>query len=464
MRNKRFKNILLIVVLGFAILTAVYVFWSYQHNLAQAQQASLMRLMGIANALALQIDGDKHEGLMEQYRTRGAIIASDQDSVYQQIHTVLAKNVTANMLKTPVYTIVFDSFALEYVFGVTSAPMPYFRHPYRSYPQTMMDKHHEGAMIPMYEDEFGMWLSAFSVIKNKSGKVVALVQADEPFEAFIRNARAEAVKNILFSLIVSGLFLLVLMRLLQPILKREEKDKEALARAHEQIVALDHFRKEMMANLSHDLRTPIAAMMGFSDTLLQKKEMLSEEEINRYLKIIGKETRRVNGMIGDLFDLSKLEAGQIVLHKELFNPAEMAQDVFFTQLEQAQDRNIRLMTEFQKPLPLLYADVAWMDRVLQNLLSNAFKYVNDGGLIKFTIFTEADHLHMKVCNSGQSVDPSHLPHLFDRYFRSTNQQSDSTGLGLAIAKKIVELHGGKIWAEANREVTTFRFFVPVILS
>ena len=175
MRNRRFKNILLIVVLGFTTLTAVYAFWSYQHTLAQAQQASLMRLMGIANALALQIDGDRHAVLMREYPAMDAIIASDQDSIYQQIHTVLAKNETANMLKTPVYTILFDSVARQYVFGVTSAPKPYFRHPYRSYPQTMMEKHHEGAMIPMYEDEFGIWLSAFSVIKNRSSTVVALV-------------------------------------------------------------------------------------------------------------------------------------------------------------------------------------------------------------------------------------------------------------------------------------------------
>ncbi len=131
---------------------------------------------------------------------------------------------------------------------------------------------------------------------------------------------------------------------------------------------------------------------------------------------------------------------------------------------QAQHRNIRLLTDFQEPLPLLYADIAWMDRVLQNLLSNAFKYVDDGGYIKFTLYTEAEYFHLKVCNSGPPADPKHLPHLFDRYFRSSNQQSDSTGLGLAIVKKIVELHGGKIWAEANEELTTFRFFIPLILS
>jgi signal transduction histidine kinase len=339
MHNHRFKNILLIVILGYVTLTVCFVVWSYRLTIHQAEQASLMRLLGIANALALQIDGDQHETLMERYKTKDAIRSSGQDSVYERLHNILAQNQTVNMLKTPLYTIVFDSTDKKFVFAVTSANTPYFRHPYNSYPQSLMEKQQEGVMIPMYEDEFGMWLSAFSVIKNKQGEVVALVQADEPFEAFIGAARAEAFEHILFGLVVSVLFLLILMRLLQPIFKKEQQDKEALAQAHEQIVALDHFRKEMIANLSHDLRTPIASMMGFSDALLQKKQILTEEDRERYLNIIGKEARRVNKMIGDLFDLSKLDAGQIVLHKESFNLDEIAQDVLFAGQEQAKSRS-----------------------------------------------------------------------------------------------------------------------------
>jgi signal transduction histidine kinase len=438
--------------------------WSYQLNIEQAQSSVLMRLKGITNSLALQVDGDQHARLMARYGAKDAIMHSDQDSAYLALHTVLSKNHTANMLKSPVYTVVFDSTEQAYMFGVTSAQQPYFRHVYRSFPTTLMEKQAEGAMIPMYEDEFGMWLSAFSVVKDRSGKVVALVQADEPFEVFIKSARSMALKHILLSLLVSGFFLLVLLRLLQPILKREQADKVALAQANEQILALDQFRKEMIANLSHDLRTPIAVMMGFSDALLQKKEFLTEAEQEGYLKIIATETRRINAMIGDLFDLSKLEAGQIVLQKEHFNLAEIAQDVLFSCQEQAKGRRIRLLTDFEDGLPLLHADISLIDRVLQNLLTNAFKYVDEGGLIKFTIYTEADKMHLKVCNSGQPIEEAHLPQIFDRYFKSSNRSKDSTGLGLAITKKIIDLHEGAIWAEVNDNITTFRFFLPVILS
>jgi signal transduction histidine kinase len=460
-KKMRFKQILATVIIGFLALTTYFLVWSYHHAIDQAQQASLMRLMGITNALALQIDGDEHTNLMKKHPKKDDIVFKYQDSTYLKIHTMLAKNKEANMLKTPVYTIIFDSTDLHYEFGVTSSDKPYFRHAYTSYPQTMMDKSQEGAMIPMYEDEFGMWLSAFSVIKNKSGKVVALVQADEEFMAFIKITRKDVIRNLLISFGVFALFLVALLRVLQPILKREQRDKEALAAANIQITQLDNFRKEMIANVSHDLRTPMASIMGFAETLLQKSDTLTHEDRQKYLQIIAKEAKRMNAMIAELFDLSKLEAGQIILHKEPFNLSEMAQDTLYTYTEQTQSRQIRLLTEFQAVLPLIEADVFWINRVLQNLLSNAIKYVNDGGLIKITIFTEADFIHFKVCNTGKVIEKAHLEHIFDRFFKSTNHHNDSTGLGLAISKKIIDLHNGKIWAEVNDEITTFRFCLSI---
>jgi len=457
LQNPRFKQILTTVIVGFLVLNTYFLIWSYYHAIQQAQQASLMRLLGITNALALQIDGEEHTALLQRFKEKDAITINTQDSVYEKIHHILAKNHEANMLETPVYTIFFDSAAHYYAFGVTSAEVPYFRHPYTSYPQTMMEKSQEGAMIPMYEDEFGVWLSAFSVIKNKSGRVVALVQADEPFDVFMRTTRWDVLKNLLVSLLVFGVFFAILLRILQPILRREQRDKEALAKAHEQILQLDNFRKEMIANVSHDLRTPISSIMGFAETLLQKKGQLREDDREKYLQIIAKEAKRMNVMIGELFDLSKLEAGQIILQKELFNLSEMAQDTLYAYGEQAKNKRIRLVTAFQDPLPLVEADIFWIDRVLQNLMSNAFKYVNEAGLIKFTIFTENDLLHLKVCNSGSPVEKQELDRIFDRYFKASNRHSDSTGLGLAISKKIIELHGGKIWAESNDDITTFRF-------
>ena len=162
---------------------------------------------------------------------------------------------------------------------------------------------------------------------------------------------------------------------MQPILLREQRDRQALAGANEQISQLDHFRKEMVANVSHDLRTPMASILGFSETLLLKKGSLPDADAEKYLQIIATEARRMNTMIAELFELSKLESGQIVLQKEPLHFSELAQDILFACTEQARERHIRLLTEFQEPLPLVEADIFWMNRVLQNLLANALKYV-----------------------------------------------------------------------------------------
>ena len=438
-----------------------FVIWSYNQQISQAENTTLMRLQGITNSMALQIDGNAHQHLFMQYLKKDDITSNNQDSIYTKIQKVLYNNHEANMLHTPLYTIVFDSLSKNYVFGVNSTDKPYFRHAYNSAPKTMMEKHFEGGMIPMYKDEFGTWLSAFAAIKTSKGEVVALVQADEKFDVFITKARASAWRNILLSLVFFTLLMFILIRILQPILKREQEDKIALASANKQITQLDTFRKEMIANISHDLRTPMASILGYSEILVNKKSQLSDNEQIKYLNVITSEAKKLNNMVSELFDLSKLEAGEIKLDKEKFNITELAQDILYKYSLAAKEKNVRLLTEFQENLPLVEADIRWLDRVMQNLMDNALKFVNENGLVQFTIFTEQNLLHFKVCNTGETIDPEHIPFIFDRYFKANTTRKDSTGLGLAIVKKIIDLHEGKIKCECQEGLTTFRFSLPI---
>jgi signal transduction histidine kinase len=462
--SARIRKIMLTVMVGFISLILYFTIWSYRHAINQAETASLMRLAGIANSLALQIDGDAHQKLMQLYPVKNAINTREQDSSYLSIHQLLARNYQANMLKTPVYTIIYDSLAKNYAFGVTSSEQPYFRHTYNSAPKLLMEKQSEGAMIPMYDDEFGMWLSAFAAIKNKEGKVVAMVQADEKFDLFLARERSGIVKNLLFSLLISTLVFLVLIKILQTILAKEQKDKQALTAANAQIKQLDDFRKEMIANVSHDLRTPVASILGFAEILQQKQTQLSETEKNKYLNIILSESARLTNLLRGLFDLSNLESGQITLEKEPLNMSELAQDILQKYTLQAEKKNVRLFTEFKEPIALIDADVRWIDRVIQNLLDNALKYVNEGGFIQFTVFMEDNHVNFKVCNSGTPISPENLTFVFERYFKSAKREDNSTGLGLAIVKRIIELHDGTVWAEVNEDITTLRFKLPALMN
>jgi signal transduction histidine kinase len=455
------KKVIPTVVVGFLILMTYFMWSSYRNALSEAENTTLMRLGGIVNSLALQIDGDAHQHLTMKYLQKDAILDTHQDSTYAKIHRMLRQNYEANMLHSPIYTIIFDSLSKKYVFGITSSEKPYYRHTYNSAPKELMEKHHQGAMIPMYKDEFGMWLSAFAAIKNKKGEVVGLVQADEKFDDFVQKARINVFKNLLFSSLVFIVLLVLLLRVLHPILRRERRDREALAAANIQIKQLDDFRKEMIANVSHDLRTPMSSILGYAEILVQKRTLLNDNEQIKYLNIISKEAKRLNNMVGELFDLSKLEAGQISLDKELFNIKELAQDILYNYDLPAKDKNVRLLSEFQENLPLIAVDIRWIDRVIQNLMDNAIKYVNDGGWVKISIFRESDLLHFKVCNTGEPIKAEHLVNIFDRYFKSTNRNADSTGLGLAIVKKIIDLHEGTIWAESSEALTTFRFSLKI---
>ena len=182
-----------------------------------------MRLFGIVNSTALLIDGDLHHMLMSMYPKKDDIDSTGDDMYYQQIQALLKANETANMLKTPMYTIVYDSALHSYEFGVSSALKPYFRHLYKKFPDQLLEQYEQGGMIPPYKDEFGHWLSAFAPIKNKAGKTVAVLQADEKYDSFIKIVTATIWKSVLLSLLlITGLFF-VLLRILHHVLSRELK-------------------------------------------------------------------------------------------------------------------------------------------------------------------------------------------------------------------------------------------------
>jgi len=484
--STRLRQIMTTVLVSFLLLIAYFLTVIYFNALTEAENAILMQLNGIVYTLAMQIDGDAHQRMMSKYGTRDANTATQQDTDYWHIHQVLRRNLQANMLNTPIYTIILDSTNTCY-FGVTSAETPYFRHPYHSAPALLMEKHAEGAMIPRYEDEFGTWLSAFAAIRNSRGQMVALIQADQKFDEFMVQARIAVWRNLLIGLLVGAFFLIILMRILRPILRKERQTRAALAAANmenqrinaqlrhslEQVTELDNFRREMIANLSHDLRTPMASILGYLETVIQKKAQLSDTGQDRFLRVALVKANRLNRLVADLFDLSKLESGQIQIEPEFFHIAELAQDILQKYQLQAEAKRIKLLTDFSAYLPLAFADLRWIDRVAQNLMDNALRHVHEGGFVMFSIFEQDDTLQFKACNSGDTIPAAHLDLVFDRYFKSSNRKKDSTGLGLTVVKKVMELHGQRVWAESNDAVTTFQFTLstyhsedrtPVILS
>lgn len=232
----------------------------------------------------------------------------------------------------------------------------------------------------------------------------------------------------------------------------------------------DRLRRELISNVSHDLRTPLASMFGYVDTLLLKNEELSGDERGHYLNIVRNHTRRLESLIGDLFQLSKLEADSMHLSLEAFPLAELLQDVCQEFELEAAQRNIAIDIEHSAINIMVYADIALVQRVLENLLRNALNFTAQGGSIALSLKTHGDCVAVSIADTGCGIPDEKLVSIFERFYTAGSapplaSQSDhnATGLGLAIVKRILDLHGCRISVSSVvDEGTCFEFDLPTV--
>jgi signal transduction histidine kinase len=248
--------------------------------------------------------------------------------------------------------------------------------------------------------------------------------------------------------------------------------KEMTARINNQVEKLeksDAMRRELVANVSHDLRTPLATMRGYVETLLMKDGSLSAEERRNYLKTAVSHCKRLGKLIDDLFELAKLDAHERVVRSEQFSVSELVQDIIQKFELLAKERNIYIVTNIGEQLPFAYADIGMIERVLENLLDNALRYTPEGGSVSIVLRNHSrDNITVQVSDTGCGIPENELPHIFDRFYqadRSRKGKSSHSGLGLAVAKKILELHGSSIEAQSvPHSGTTFTFHLPVLMG
>ena len=231
----------------------------------------------------------------------------------------------------------------------------------------------------------------------------------------------------------------------------------------EELKKVDSLRRELIANVSHDLRNPLAIINGYIETLQMKGETLSAEERDNYLKIIGNSTDKLTKLVADLFDLSKLESGQMQVKKENLNVHELLQDSSLKYELLANSKNISIVSSISSSLPLVKADLYLLDRVIQNLLDNAVKYTPHNGEISIEAREVSGAVEVKIKNSGRGIPQEDLEAIFDRYYMIDKERQgvEGSGLGLAIVKRILEVHGSEIHIESDSETyTEFIFELP----
>jgi two-component system OmpR family sensor kinase len=227
---------------------------------------------------------------------------------------------------------------------------------------------------------------------------------------------------------------------------------------------VDLLRRELIANVSHDLRTPLASLQGYLDTLLLKEGQLTPEEQRRFIEIASKHSERLGKLVEELFELAKLDAQVTPIKVESFSMAELVQDVVQKFQLHAEQNGVALEAGVRPDLPLVRGDIALMERVLENLIDNAIRHTPAGGSVTVSLVPENGRFAVRVADTGRGISEEHLPHIFDRFYRVSDSatRGGGAGLGLAIAKRILELHGTTLSAEsAVDRGTTFTFELAV---
>lgn len=249
-------------------------------------------------------------------------------------------------------------------------------------------------------------------------------------------------------------------------LRIRERTKE-LASLNEQLVKMNRMKSDFVSNVSHELRTPLTSIKGYASILMEGKlGKVSEEQKIRLAKI-NKHTDTLTKLINDLLDIARIESGRVtmeikpVLIKEILDTCI---DIVTPQLKEA---NIGLFTDLSKARETVLADQHQLERVFINLLSNAIKFTPAHGKISIKAKDKKEIIEISVSDTGAGIASEDLPKLFEEFYRADhpiNQEKKGTGLGLALVKRIIEAHKGKIWATSKiGEGTTFTFIIPNII-
>ncbi len=239
---------------------------------------------------------------------------------------------------------------------------------------------------------------------------------------------------------------------------------EEILQANRQLEQSNRYKTEFLANMSHELRTPLNAILGFSEILLDGTMNLTAGERIEFQRNIHDSGQHLLTVINDILDLAKIEAGKMELHPEEMSVAQALHEVISILEPMARQQGLELVTSGTEEAGSMKADKSKFKQVLYNLISNAVKFTPSPGTIAVTVADSTDQLTISVRDTGIGIKPENLPRLFREFEQldgSYTRRYQGTGLGLALCRRFVEMHGGRIWAESEfGKGSTFSFTLP----
>ncbi len=226
---------------------------------------------------------------------------------------------------------------------------------------------------------------------------------------------------------------------------------------------LEMLRRNLVANVSHELKAPLASVRGYSELMLDGH--IPEHNKEKYLKTILDNTVHLSRLVDDLLTLSHLESGQLSLERRAISVGDLARWSVESVAPRGEAKGVKLSLELEPSLPVIYADRHRLHEVLVNLLDNAIEYTDSGGVVVLMVRARNSQLIIEVKDTGRGIPEEELPFIFERFYKvdkSRRRSEKGSGLGLAIAKELVELHSGEIEVESKvGEGSIFRIYLPL---
>ncbi len=453
------RKISLVALGGLLILSAYFIFSSYVFHLESKEANRLNQLSVIALNVAAQIDGDQYEALINRYKSVDQIKTNDQDPIYQQIQKELSAAHHLHQLNSPIYILSLDEEQNAFYFGAISNETPIFRHSYTSFPKYTIDNYTKGGKLEAYEDEHGEWLSAFQPIKNKAGKTVGIVQADEKVSNFCAYAKPDLYKNLLVSVLVVLFIGLLLQHYLKKVITLV-KDKD-LAEQKAEIKA------RFLSTMSHEIRTPMNAVIGLTNIMIEENPRPDQKDNLQTLKF---SADMLLALINDVLDYSKIEAGKINFENINFDLHQLINNIGNTMRVHAQRKNLPLLVDVdQWAAQYIMGDPVRLSQILTNLCGNAIKFTEKGE-VKISVRSISKSkgqqtIRFAVKDTGIGISQDKFEEIFKSFSQAdtaTTRKFGGTGLGLSITKKLLELQNSNIQLQSKPgEGSKFHFDLEV---
>ena len=293
---------------------------------------------------------------------------------------------------------------------------------------------------------------------GNDSNVSVVTEGDEELISILANQVGQSLEN-------AQLFEKVYRSSQELELKVQERTKQ-LASALEEVQKISKTKSEFVSAVSHELRTPLTSIKGYASILMTGKVGDIPDKVKERLEKINKHSDNLVKLINDLLDISRLESGRVEMKMEKCNVSTVVENIRDLLVPQMKEKNIRFDIHIEENLPHLLVDISQLERVFINLLSNAIKFTPKEGAISLRAVPKDTGVLFSVTDTGIGIHPDDVQKLFSEFYRVENEINlnlKGTGLGLALAKNIVEAHQGKIWvtSELNKG-TTFYFTIPVL--